>query len=267
MIVILDLDGTIIGDIAPQVCEYELLCEHCPAKLKLLREFLLSQLRHSCIIRPHFREFMHGMRAMGVDTFVYTASESKWANFVVPLIEKAVGVKFGRPLFTRKDCRLVNGEYRKPTRGVLQAVVRKRQCSVGDVRDRVVFLDNANVILQDSPTHVPLVLCPTYSRTCHHDVTRFLTQDVLRRDPGAVVQKLVLYKMIQPVDQAVVLSAGRIQVLVLQQLLRHMARDAVRAAEPVDSMWLKLRRLLGHPKLRGFDARTVGYLNAKLRAS
>lgn len=204
LVLVLDLDGTIVGDVASQVCEYELLeatAAAAPIK-KAFKTDLMDQLKETRLIRPGFRTFARGMSKRGVEMFVYTASDTKWANIIVPAIETVVGVRFNRPLFTRKQCQLVDGVLRKPVKAMIQSIyscLRKRHRTLlhpSDLEGRLVFIDNSDVMLQDAAVTVPLLRCPTYAATHAYDVLRWVPTKTMRTAAETVGGVLKRYGML-----------------------------------------------------------------------
>ena len=142
LVVLLDLDGTLVGKVGSILCEYEIgrwlaslgkegarratsSGRAAAGVSKALRD---SIVRRMCwgIIRPHVHEFCRSLPP-GVELFVYTASDDGWANFVVPCVEAALNVKFNRPIFARSSCVRVggeNGDLRKSVRSLLPAIAR-----------------------------------------------------------------------------------------------------------------------------------------------
>lgn len=136
-VIILDLDGTVIGRIGAPACEHHLLQMLAPntrvagtntntragtgmggaagAPMRAFRDGLIARLRYG-IIRPHMHAFCAQAAQQGVELFVYTASEASWAAFLVPCIEAALGLKFNRPILTRAHCI----KARDPATGVVQ---------------------------------------------------------------------------------------------------------------------------------------------------
>ena len=150
---LLDLDGTIIGDISPQVMLWE-LCRICNSKLD--NKVIQNVLRTSNIIRPGFKNLITYLQSVDCSVYVYTASEKTWANYIIGQIEKVLNIKFARPIFTRSDCNLKNKEYRKST----SFISKKLKKSLGNVGS-VTIIDNNNVWIGDQQN---LVICPTYNR-------------------------------------------------------------------------------------------------------
>jgi len=171
MCIVLDLDGTIIGDIIYQVMLYDVFEEcklqkvHTACTNKIKKE-LQEQVKYALtkgMVRPHFKSFMRKVQSMGAEVFIYTASEKKWANYVVPLLEKECDVSFARPLFTRVECpdgkKLLNNIMPK----ILKYYRKKYDKSITEeaIRSRLCMVDN-NDVYPDPADAAFMVKCPTY---------------------------------------------------------------------------------------------------------
>jgi hypothetical protein len=187
LVVLIDFDGTIIGDVEWILKEYQLIREHnCYMKrngqtnkvTKYSIPLLQSSLSHG-LIRPYLRTFLTRIKKKHphVEFFVYTASTQDWAEFIVPKVETVLGFKFNRPLLTRKHCLYDTATltHKKSLDLVLPAIKR----SIGkhynlqkpsDI-DKVFLIDNTpSVLLQTSHQ----VTCSTYDYKCPVDVCRQL---------------------------------------------------------------------------------------------
>jgi hypothetical protein len=269
-VLLLDLDGTIVGDITPQVCEYEILMDYCPDQLRHMKQFLLAKLQYSNIIRPHFKEFMKLMNHKGVEIFLYTASDPKWANFIVPAIEKAVGFKLNRPLFTRSQCKMINGNYRKPMKIILKSIFTnlKRRYhdlkNISDLNQQILFIDNYNVMIQDAAYNIGLALCPTYNYIQHYDVLRFIPDDVFTKKFVSISVKLMQYKLIPTIDTSK-LSPDKIMMIYFQNLSKNITSRRIHQKQySQDKMWMILDRIFSHHNLSRFSPNTVNYINSKI---
>lgn len=168
LVVVLDLDGTIIGDISPQIVSYELHKEmkQARAKINYTSKDLCAKLNNG-IIRPFFSEFISKTRAAipHVEFFIYTASEKKWATYIIGQLEKACKIKINRPIFTRSQCFPLANEYKKSLKLIKPAIFKalKNKYPLRDVKelnDRVLVVDNMDVYQgNDRKYHVH---CKTY---------------------------------------------------------------------------------------------------------
>lgn len=168
LVVMLDLDGTIIGDITPQIASYEIYNKikfsggSLNYKFKDFHGKLLGG-----IIRPYFCEFIKKLQAnvSNIEFFVYTAGTKEWASYVIKHIEKACKIKFNRPMFTRSNCILVDKEYRKSIKHVKPMIMRSLKkkypiVTAADLNDRIMVVDNMDVYNNnESKYHIH---CKTY---------------------------------------------------------------------------------------------------------
>ena len=188
----LDIDGTMIGDVSPQVYEWDIVTKYDPSKLPQLKKNICSQLS-SGLLRKGLSTFLDFLRSRhgqdGCEFFVYTASDTKWANFIVPCIETVIGQKFNRPLFTRPNCIRANGgEFKKSLVHISPAVIRKLRPKYGsdnmdamnvmDVMGRFVLVDNNRVLNKSEEGR--LILCPTYGYVDLYDILRLVPEDILQ---------------------------------------------------------------------------------------
>ena len=223
LVVLLDLDGTLAGKVNSVLCEYEVhnSIGSKGRSSKNIRDAIVSRLRYG-IIRPHVVDFCKGVADMGtgIELFVFTASENTWANFFVPCVESALGVRFNRPIFTRNHCVIkeyvttmtsTSGGGGKGGKGkmygggvnVLKSIVKLRPQifrslkgrypglqGPNDLVDRVILVDNTPQVMADPRESARLVVCPTYNYSYVYDVLAQLPVDVLHSDFSKTVPVL-----------------------------------------------------------------------------
>lgn len=167
LVIVLDLDGTVIGDITPQLATYEYVKEVKAAGASCEYRFRdMAQKLKAGILRPGFAALLElQKRVPGVELFVYTASEEQWAKFIIAQVEKVCSFKFNRPLFTRKHCFKVRDAYTKSLRHIRPAIFRALKAkyglqSVRDLDNRVISVDNMDVY--EGSECALQVVCPTY---------------------------------------------------------------------------------------------------------
>lgn len=211
-VLLIDVDGTMVGRVSCAACQFDLLRLTGASKGKrmaALKEDLVARLKHG-IVRPHLDAFCKHAAAAGVEMFVYTASDPGWAAFIVPCIETALGIKFNRPLFTRAHCVPVSAgggsvEYRKSIARVLPQVFSRLRRKHGlrtskDLRDRIVLVDNTPNIVVDAAEAARVVTCPTYDYNYVFDVLSHLDVNALHRRVGLsrIAPVLVRYGLLPP---------------------------------------------------------------------
>lgn len=165
-VILIDLDGTIIGDISPQILAFELSKGLKSTCLKYT--FDLVDFRDKLskgIIRPGFDVFIKTMKQHfgNVEFFIYTASERSWAEFIIKQIELVIGFKFNRPIFSRDHCIQHEREYRKSTSYItkqLQRCLHKKYNKNAAIQSFLI-IDNNNVYSSNDQKHI--LLCPSYN--------------------------------------------------------------------------------------------------------
>lgn len=177
-ILLIDLDGTIQGDITPQLKEY-VLQKSLGVKLN---KKLVSEDYQKSLLRPFFKAFMNMINTHyknKVELFVYTASEKKWANYIVPIIESVTNVKFNRPIFTREQCNMNLTEKVKSISTVKPAILKtlkKKYTTITseNINDKIYLIDN-NYVLKETSF---LIKCPTYDKAVFINVLRTIDENI-----------------------------------------------------------------------------------------
>lgn len=188
-IVVFDIDGTMIGDIRPQLLCYEIsnMCKKKDPKSPVIlpSKELQSHLRGG-IVRPFFGKFIKGLKEQfpNVELFVYTASEGKWAKTIVSHIEKAYNFKFNRPIFSRECCVNTNGEFKKNLRSIVPTIaktLKKKYPNITPqtVRENLLMIDNSNVFpLTD---HDRVLFCPTYDFKYPENIPALINKSIFEK--------------------------------------------------------------------------------------
>ena len=270
-LVFVDLDGTIVGQVDPQTMRFALDETMKRAGIKAVESPLAPDpfSREHALVRPGLGEWMDAMRkALGGDVhfFVFTASEKKWALAEVPWIERAQGVQFARPVFTRDDCQVdARGYYRKSVASVLpralRAVAKARGAPVTPAQRaetlarRVLIVDN-NPVWSDH-TH-QLLLCPTYDYTAFEDLLARVPQHARE---NAIVQK-ELASLVSGGFLCPAALEGRDPVTRQHKHYKWLAskcRATMRANRPHldDAFWPLLKRAIVRGGFREFTAESV----------
>lgn len=300
-VLLLDMDGTMIGHIIPQVCEYELLNavqemtardklsspstksgSGSASKLKAMKAGLVERLRYG-VLRPHMDWFVKTASSglPNMELFVYTASDDGWAKFIVPCIEEVLGIKFNRPLFTRKHCVYVDNEYKKSLDKVMPVVHKKLRTkyklppttseSVKQLGQRAALLDNNPTVLLHSSDAPRLIRCPTYNFAYHYDVLGNVDVPFLHARFRSLIPYLAKMGMFPNVLPSEVQSAFHFLHLYHERLAENVRgtwldQDALQK----DRMWRALGdSLFGNATLHTnrFSADGVRYLNERLASS
>ena len=186
IVVVLDLDGTVVGNIGNIVCEWELVKSFGDAHAsKMFVHAMVRSLDEDGVIRPGFEALVRAIhQTPHVHAFVYTASEGRWARLLCACISKRYGIKF-EGVFTRAHCIKNRDTYvlSKSIHRIYPAIRRVIKVRHGVVLSRdpgthVVMIDN-NVTLPATEQGM-LVNCSTYTVSPLYDVTRFIAPGTVR---------------------------------------------------------------------------------------
>lgn len=176
-ILFIDIDGTMVGNVAHLVCEWDLVNTFERTKARALKASIVDRLRFG-ILRPYLDQFLKHLPAK-TPVFVYTASDKVWAGFLVSCIEQALDFKFQRPIFSRVHCTSVDGEYKKSLRRVLPIARRSLGLRPDDPSARGLLIDNTPSVLPADEARDALVVCPTYDFAYYYDVLGNLSASVV----------------------------------------------------------------------------------------
>ena len=198
LIIILDLDGTIIGNCSFQADLYNLQLIQKNNKIKLINNYNLqkSYSINSKLIRPNFLYFYKKIKHLYPKCFIYiyTASEKKWAYKEIEYIEKNLQIKFNRPIFTRDDCVLnSNNEYKKLVKKILPKIIKNLQ-NKNNIEDKLLIIDNNNTFIDYLNN---FILCKTYDYTYFLDLWKNINYDYyINNNLKKYVNKLIKNKKI-----------------------------------------------------------------------
>lgn len=170
LVFLIDLDGTMQGNVIPQIKEKDIYDFVSKIKNKSQRitykdMYLYSDMRKG-LIRPFLQEALFEIKKQhsNVEFFVYTASSDSWANFLLPKINKFLfGNKniINKPFFTRKHC-LINGK--KSIKSLKPLIFNALKQKYPKAKLNNVFLIDNNFVLNKEESH-KLIYCPTYDMT------------------------------------------------------------------------------------------------------
>lgn len=270
-----------IGRITPQVCEYEvvsLLHAGSKKKVRQVRAGIVERMKSGGIIRPHLASFLTRVKqgVPSTEFFVYTASDDAWAKFIVPCIEEAIGFKFCRPIFTRKHCMPVNGDYKKSIVRVAPLILKQLKPSypalagarAQDIVAGAMLIDNNPIVMErdEADRHLR---CATYNYAYFNDVLARVDPDILLARFSRVIPLLAGYGLFpQRVPAADVTSAEQFVAMYygcLAESAQASLRDAGQSRR--DRLWAVLGDLLTSPSYSSdrITPAVVTSLRAQLR--
>lgn len=178
---LIDLDQTIQGNISPQIREY-ILCKSINIKPSV--KFYQGDFENG-LLRPYFKLFIKYIKMNyknKIELFVYTASEKKWANYIIPIIETLIDFKFNRPILNRTHCNMNEKEHKSISyvdKHVLRTLKKKYQYvnNINDLKNRIFLIDN-NYVLKESPY---LIKCPSYDHTVFVNTLRNIPENIQKQ--------------------------------------------------------------------------------------
>ena len=196
---VLDLDGTVVGDVASYACEHALLTAH-GGRLEGFKRALVDAMDDG-LVRPGFGRLLDALARVDARLFVYTASEGTWARLLVGCIARRYGVKFEH-VFCRASCTKDRDtfELRKSVARIyprMRKVLAREGTALGETASAHV------VVIDDSPDVFPaaeagmVVRAPPYAdRPTPHDVTRFLAPATVRRRFADIADTLAAFGVV-----------------------------------------------------------------------
>lgn len=185
-VILIDLDGTIQGNVIPQIKEKELidfvnnvLLNRKKYKVQYQDNLLYRDMRKG-LIRPYIQSALSEIKKKhsNVEFFIYTASSDEWANFLLPKINRFLfGLKriINKPYFTRKHC-IPNG-YKSIS--VVKPLIKKSlNKKYPNAKFNNIFLIDNNHVLHPNESH-RLLHCPTYDTTVLNCPLRALNKSII----------------------------------------------------------------------------------------
>ncbi len=261
LVLLIDMDGTIIGDATPLACQHELECNVKSTSKRGLETYPFQ----SSLVRPHIESFLKYVTSeCNCVCFVYTAAELQWASKVIACFEKEVGVKFCRPIFARKDCTLVGNVYRKSIQHIspkLRAVLKKRNQRL--LEQNVVLIDNNDVLLPDSDYR--RILCPTYDARVPMDVLKRLEMQEIRGNVHAVARILFKYGFITKSSYRSIDEMLSSYYLSIAKALYEGGRTHDRRT--CDTFWLDMESFFRTKRVTAFTKETLHHIRKALKGS
>jgi len=266
-VILIDLDGTIIGDISQQIMSFELWkgvknsCSKYTFDLVDFRE----KLKYG-MIRPGFDTFLRAAKTHfgNIDIFIYTASEKSWAEFIIKQIETVIGFKFNRPIFSRDHCVQQNREYKKSISYIKKQMIRcinkKYGSQVTNVQS-LLIIDNNDVYGSNEQKH--LLLCPSYNYRIPENIVCSMKQKCYEDNFQKVHS--ILRKYIQ-----MPLTPSRDFILFQKEFYSYyvyfinaIAKSNNKYAK--DNFWALLKDMLITEDIRVFNEKNIRMLNRHIR--
>lgn len=272
LVIVLDLDGTIIGDITPQIISFDLAKALKAAGAKHIHDTsdFKSKLK-SGLVRPFFDSFIKSLNASHIpyEFYIYTASEKTWAEHVVKHIESAYNIKFNRPIFARQYCiyDVKDREYKKSIALIRPTLLRalKKKYSVTfskqDIANNLIVIDNNNVYHPSD--HRSLLVCSTYNFRVPENVVSYIKPDTYRvyyQSIHSVLKKYIPNLTLTSDYYTFQKEFYTYYVSYIETQLRNNNKYIQ------DKLWLYLKDIIVSNGIRSFDESSIKYITNTLRA-
>lgn len=192
-IFIFDIDECILGDvkyISREFSIYEHIDNIFPG-YKYENNYI-SDLKKG-LLRPYFKEFIDfiNKKYINCEIYLYSNGSYSWVNDVVaPLIEKASGIKFNKPYFTRENSISHEKSLSKVYKVIFKSLKKKYNNKLLEknyenvINNRLVFIDN----LQDNTTTYKnrQIKCHNYENIIYRDIydnmLKIYGKEILNKD-------------------------------------------------------------------------------------
>ena len=261
-VIVFDIDGTLIGDIEPQIMIYDLhnaLKQRDP-KINIIQPKEFRESLKNGIVRPYFIKFIKTIQESIPNTefFIYTASEKKWAQFLVPHIEQACNCKFSRPILSRDNCVVFNREYKKKVdviyKCIFKTLRKKYNVSMRDLEDKIMIIDNNVVYDKLDMKHV--LLCPTYGYKKPENIPCYITEQIYNSHSQVILD--VTSRYISSLDSAKDFND-------FQRLFyMHFVGVLSHHKDPKDKFFLNLLNIIARKNISSFSPRIISYITNKI---
>ena len=202
LVILLDLDKTIQGDVNSQVNEFNLIrflnSTTKNKKLTQNKKDVIQDMKNG-LMRPHFKRFIVKMkkRFPTIEFFIYTASDDIWGNYIGNIIQDTIGIKFNKRIFTRSDCVFDSnlGIYMKSIKKITPEIFKilKKKYKLKNERDiqTSYLIDNSKVLYPDEINN--LIKCDDYNSEIVIDLLRNLPKGYIEKNYN-IISKFILKK-------------------------------------------------------------------------
>jgi len=254
---IIDLDGTIIGDCIYQTEIYKiyLILNKLGIKIKINDILEPHYTEKAKLIRPHFSYFLKKMKDAfpNCHFYIYTASEKKWAEKEISLIEKNLNIKFDRPIFTRNDCDAVKDECGKIT------YIK----SINKIKKKI-KIDNPEILIIDdkhvyTDNHNRLIKCKLYNYKSFCNYWDYI--------PITKIRNQVFIKYLMTLIEAQRLNPVYIIYSIKQKLdyykwlyKKCKELNTYNSQYKYDDFWLNLTKIIYKNKITNFTDLSVSFI-------
>lgn len=264
IVMLIDLDHTLQGDIRPQIMEYELVRDinrHITNGPKIRYHVAngLSKDFEAGLLRPNVGSSLRAIkkRHPNIEMFVYTASSHDWARYIVPKLEDVAfgGAFFNRPILTRN---YVQPNGMKSIKAVKSAVDNSLKKKYGDAVARfdypIYLIDNNPVLDVHELKH--LVQCPPYNYVHMIDPLRNISKRVVAKHFLAIANYFGVPARVRSDHEASIryIYSKLNRELLIDEHTMSRAGIGVRNAKYLDdTYWTRVKGVVANSNMRSAD--------------
>lgn len=272
LIFLVDIDGTLVGDVIPLICCWEIAKRNNTKMLNHVKNEIIFCLKRG-IMRPNAGTFLKHISDTipNAEFFIYTASDKNWANYLVPCLEQAAEFKFNRPIFSRPNCSNIGGEFRKSLKTILPSIVKSLNrkkiyptLSVTDLYNNIVLIDNQRVICEDELQK--WIVCPTYTFKHTLDPLKYMSEEILSENLIEIAKVLQLYNMFPRFNSDKAFSLSGFKQLYYDHLSKLASKNTpLNSKTGVDDYFIKLGSAIRSNNLKDLRKNVVIRINSSLQ--
>ena len=257
---IIDLDGTIIGDCIYQAEIYRISLILNKLKIKIRINEILEECykEKTRLIRPYFRYFIEKMRENYPSSYfyIYTASEKKWAEKEIMIIEKVLNMKFNRPIFTRNDCQIIAKDDKvniKKSIEVIKKKIKVKNAEILIIDDNDVYIDN----------NERLIKCVVYNHKYFCNYWEYIPLDKIgNKIVLKYLEQLIKNNRLNPIIEKKTMK----EQLNYYDWLYQKCNEVNRLNKNYrnDNFWLRLTNIIIENRIKTFNSSTVKFIHNKI---
>lgn len=183
LIVVFDIDGTLIGNTDFFRC-FLTIMDEIGIVYDINNHFIKHLKRGLC--RPFIKDFIEKIRIYKnfefVEFFIYTASNSERAYFIINCIEKAFNISFNKPIFTYNHTDHGKKSIKNIKKELLKFLIDKYNIYTieSTLRHMLVIFDDNPRVFFDKKDKQHVIIVPKYSRLYFEDIMYLVNKDNYR---------------------------------------------------------------------------------------
>jgi hypothetical protein len=257
---IIDLDGTIIGDCIYQAEIYKISLILNKLKIKIkINEILEDCYKEKTkLIRPYFKYFIDKMREYYPNSYfyVYTASQKKWAEKELTIIEKVLKMRFNRPIFTRNDCQIIKRDDKIDIRKSIESIKKRIKIK----NPEILIIDDNDVYMDNNDK---LIKCNYYNYKYFCNYWDYIPIDkITNKIVINYLQTLIKNNRLNPVIEKKTMK----QQLNYYDWLYQKCNDVNKGNKKYkdDDFWLRLTKVIIENKIISFNQSTIKFIHNRV---